>query len=44
MANVLVGNEERFINSGFRSFLPKPIDPKKLSKTLDEILNSQEPV
>ena len=38
-ANVLVGNEEKFINSGFRSFLPKPIDPKRLSETLDEILN-----
>ena len=38
-ANVLVGNEEKFLDSGFRAFLPKPIDSKRLSETLSEILN-----
>ena len=37
-ANVLVGNEEKFLDSGFEAFLPKPIDSKRLAETLDEIL------
>ena len=38
-ANAIVGAKEQYLSEGFRAFLSKPIDPRKLEEIIEELLD-----